>query len=172
MGTVSVASRSPRIARSRNFPLKGMLWGGLLAGLLDGVDAVVYFGIAAGAKPAGIFRYIAGGLIGLQAARSGGWDIVALGVLLHFLIAMGAAATFCAASIWIPALVRRPLVWGPIFGIAVYVFMDFIVVPLSLLPQQGHWSSTAVFVNEMIIHAIGVGLPIAWFASRSPQKAD
>jgi hypothetical protein len=147
-----------------------MLWGGLLAGFLDGLDAVVYFGITAGAKPAGIFRYIAGGLIGLQAARGGGWDIVALGVALHFLIAMGAAASYCAASLWLPALIRRPFLWGPIFGVAVYLFMDFVVLPLSLLPHQEHWSSTAVFVNEMIIHAMGVGLPIAWFAARSMRE--
>jgi hypothetical protein len=63
------------------------------------------------------------------------------------------------------ALVRQPFFWGSIFGVVVYVFMDFVVLPLSLLPQQGHWSSTAVFVNEIVIHVLGVGLPIAWLAS-------
>src|SRR5262249_22761661 len=140
---------------------------GLLAGLLDGLDAVCYFGLTIGATPAGIFRYIAGGLIGLQNARGGGWEIVVLGIALHFLIAMGAAASYCAASLWLPALIRRPFLWGPVFGIAVYLFMDFIVVPLSLLPPQGHWSSAAVFINEILIHMMGVGVPIAWFASRS-----
>jgi hypothetical protein len=172
VSTVGVAPRNPPISARPGFPVKAMLRGGLLAGFLDGLDAVAYFGIAAGVKPAGIFRYIAGGLIGLPAARAGGWDVVALGVLLHFLIAMGAAASYCAASLWLSDLVRRPLLWGPVFGVAVYLFMDFVVVPLSLLPRQGHWSSTAVFVNEIIIHAMGVGLPIAWFAARSLRNTQ
>jgi hypothetical protein len=172
VSTVGVTPRNPSLSARPSFPVKAMLCGGLLAGFLDGLDAVVYFGIAAGVKPAGIFRYIAGGLLGLQAARAGGWDIVVLGVLLHFLIAMGAAASYCAASLWLPDLVRRPFLWGPIFGVAVYGFMDFVVVPLSLLPRQAHWSSTSVFANEILIHALGVGLPIAWFAARSLRNTQ
>jgi hypothetical protein len=165
LGTVDVASGNPILSQPRAFPFKAMLWGGLVAGILDGLDAIVYFGITSGAKPAGIFRYIAGAVIGLAAARGGGWDVVALGVALHFLIALGAAAAYCVASLWMSALVRQPFFWGSIFGVVVYVFMDFVVLPLSLLPQQGHWSSTAVFVNEIVIHVMGVGLPIAWLAS-------
>jgi hypothetical protein len=153
------------------FPVKGMLWGGLVAGILDGLDAVVYFGIASGAKPAGIFRYIAGGWLGLQAARQGGWATALLGVGFHFLIAFGAAAAYCLASLLLSGLVRRPLLWGPLFGIAVYFFMDFVVVPLSKLPPQGHWGPAAALTNEILIHMFGIGLPIAWFASRSLRNA-
>src|SRR5262249_52796029 len=95
LSTVAAVSGS-RLAQS--FPVKGMLYGGAVAGILDGLDAVLYFGIASGAKPAGIFRYIAGGLVGLEAARAGGWATALLGVGLHFLIAFGAAATYCLAS--------------------------------------------------------------------------
>jgi hypothetical protein len=166
LDTNSIDSFDQPIAPLREFPLKGILWGGLVAGLLDGLDAVIYFGIASGATPDRIFRYIAGGLIGLESARAAGWGVVALGIALHFSIATGAAAAYGMASLWMPQIVRRPFLWGPIFGIAVYVFMDFLVLPLSKLPHQGHWSSTSVFVNEMFIHMLGVGLPIAWFASR------
>lgn len=167
MSTTIAAVRSLLTAK---FPFKGMLWGGFVAGLLDGLDAIIYFGIASGAQPAGIFRYIAGGLIGLEAARGGGWATALLGVVLHFVIAFGAAATYCLASLFLPSLVRRPLVWGPVFGIAVYLFMDFVVKPFSMLPAQGHWSSAAVFIDEILVHMLGVGLPIAWFASRATQN--
>jgi len=155
----------------QKFPIKGMLQGGLVAGILDGLDAVIYFGLASGAKPAGIFRYIAGGLLGLETARHGGWATALLGLCLHFLIAFGASATYCAASLRLPGLRRRPLLWGPMFGVAVYLFMDFVVVPLSMLPPSSHWSSAAVFSDEILIHMFGIGLPIAWFASRSPENA-
>jgi hypothetical protein len=157
---------------AQQLPVKGMLWGGVVAGILDGLDAVIYFGIASGAKPVGIFKYIAGGLLGLETARHGGWPTALLGVCLHFLIAFGAAATYGLASLWLPALLRRPFLWGPMFGIAVYLFMDFVVIPLSMLPPSGHWSSAAVFVDEILIHMFGIGLPIAWFASRSPETAE
>lgn len=161
-----ISSRHVVVANLRRFPLSAVLWGGLVAGILDGLDAVLYFGITRGATAAGIFRYIAGGLIGLASARNGGAGVVVLGVALHFLIATGAAATYCAVSLFFTPLVRRPLIWGPLFGVAIYVFMDFVVLPLSMLPQQGHWDTTAVFVNEMLIHMFGVGLPIALCAAR------
>ena len=164
MGTETLVSST--LISARRFPIKGMLWGGLVAGILDGLDAILYFGITKGATANGIFRYIAGGLIGLECARRGGWDIVVLGIALHFLIATGAAATYCTAGLFLPCLTRRPLVWGPLFRVAVYVFMDFVVLPLSMLPQQGHGGSAAVFVNEILIHMFGVGLPIAVCAAR------
>jgi len=102
--------------------------------------------------------------------HQGGWATALLGLCLHFLIAFGAAATFCFASLILPGLLRRPMLWGPAFGIAVYLFMDFAVIPLSMLPPSGHWSSAAVFADEILIHMSGIGLPIAWFASRSAMK--
>src|SRR5262249_61809773 len=114
-----------------------MLEGGLVAGILDGLDAVIYFGLASGAKPAGIFRYIAGGLLGLETARHGGWATAVLGLCLHFVIAFGAAATYSLAGFFLSSLLRRPFLWGPLFGIAVYLFMDFVVIPLSMLRPSG-----------------------------------
>ena len=149
------------------FSLKGVLFGGTVAGVLDGLDAIIYFGLRAGANPAGIFKYIAGGLIGLEAARAGGWGVVVLGVALHFLIAIGAAATYSVASRLLPWLLGRVFIWGPVFGIAVYFFMNFVVLPLSLLPQRGHWPTSEVLMNQILIHMFGIGLPIAWFVSRS-----
>jgi len=170
MATVRVAAKTPIISRTWGFPTKAMLAGGLLAGILDGLDAVVYFGATRGASPDRVFRYVAGGLVGLETARHGGWGVVLLGIALHFLIALGAAAIYCTVTLYVPPLLRRPFLWGPLFGIAVYLFMDFVVVPLSQLPPQGHWSSTAVFINEILIHMFGVGLPIVWFAARSCQN--
>ena len=95
-----------------------------------------------------------------------------LGVALHFLIAIGAAATYAVAALWLPWLLRRVFIWGPMFGIAVYLFMDFVVIPLSLLPQRGHWNSTPVFINEILIHMFGIGLPIACFVARSRQRSQ
>lgn len=37
--------------RTTGFPLKGILWGGFLAGVLCGLDAMLYFGITRGIRP-------------------------------------------------------------------------------------------------------------------------
>src|SRR5215831_8081164 len=121
MAQTVATSEIASIARPR--PLATILGGGLLAGLLDGCDAVVFYGLTAGVSPGLIFQHIASGLLGPK-AFAGGWPTVALGIALHFLIATGAASVFYAASRLWPAVLRRPWLWGPIFGVGVFFFMQ------------------------------------------------
>src|SRR5450755_1478849 len=99
-----------------------ILLGGLIAGVLDGLDAVVFYGLSFGVTPTALFQHIASGLLGTGSFR-GGWYTTVLGVGLHFTIAIGAAAVYYAASLFLPALFRKPWVYGPTFGILVYLFM-------------------------------------------------
>lgn len=150
-------------------PFKAVIWGGLLAGGLDGLDAVIFFGLTAGVTPAGIFQYIASGLLGAKSFQ-GGCYTVALGIALHFMIALGAATVFSVASLWLPALIRQPVLWGPAFGLAIYFFMYHLVIPLSLVPSRVHAISVVEFVNEILADTLLVGLPIAMVASRSKKN--
>jgi hypothetical protein len=160
----AVASKTDMIARPRL--VATILAGGLLAGLLDGADAVVFYGLAAGTTPAQIFQYIASGLLGPK-AFAGGWHTVALGIVLHFLIAIGAASVFCVATLLRPALLQRPWLWGPLFGVAVYFFMQKLVIPLSLVPQRPHPIFSVEFADVMASHMLLVGFPIAWIARQA-----
>ncbi|MCU1262873.1 MAG: hypothetical protein JWO80_5758, partial [Bryobacterales bacterium] len=54
-----------------------ILWGGLIAGILDITDALVFFGLR-GAKPIRILQSIAAGLLGPKAFK-GGVGTAALG---------------------------------------------------------------------------------------------
>lgn len=106
-------------------------------------------------------------------AYTGGAATATLGLALHFFIACGAAATYFVASRALPSLLRHPLLYGPLFGLAVWAFMQQVVLPATFgrpspippLPQ---------LANQLAIHALGVGLPIALFASRSSgtRKGD
>lgn len=140
-----------------------IFYGGLLVGALDGLDALIFFGLR-GATPLGIFQYIASGLLG-RAAFGGGLKTALLGVLLHFLIAFILATIYFGASLRFPALIRQALIWGPIYGVAAYFMMNFVVVPLSAAPKIPF--SLAPFLNGVIGHALLVGLPIALIARRS-----
>jgi hypothetical protein len=130
-----------------------VLWGGLAAGVGDTVLALVLY-------PVGltrIYQSIAAGLLGRDSFQ-GGLATAALGGLLHFFIATTAAAVYVAASTRLKLLLRQAVPCGLAFGVAVYFFMNFVVVPLSRA-RAGSFAWP-----PMIGHAFLVGLPIALIA--------
>jgi hypothetical protein len=150
-------------------PVRAILTGGALVGVLDGCDAVIVWGLR-GAPPTRIFQAIAAGLLG-RSAFGGGLATALLGVLLHFFIATAIAATYVLASRRLVGLTGRAVAWGLLYGVLVYFFMNFVVVPLSAAPEPR--LTPALFVNGILIHALGVGLPSALVARRvaaSPSR--
>jgi hypothetical protein len=128
---------------------------GLLAGVLD---LAVALGLAAvrGSGPLLVLQFIASGVLGPSSFQQGKGS-AALGVALHFVIAMGAAAVFGLASRRMTFLVRHPVPWGAAYGVAVYFFMNMVVLPLSRVPQRRFTPSLAMIA----IHIVCVGVPIA-----------
>jgi uncharacterized membrane protein YagU involved in acid resistance len=75
-------------------------------------------------------------------------------------IALGAATVYYLASRRLTFLVSRAVLFGPIYGALVYLFMHLVVLPLSAFPEgPTHFDVYAAF--EFVWHWIGVGLPIA-----------
>jgi hypothetical protein len=120
-----------------------------------------------------IGQSIAAGWLG-RSAYQGGLPAAALGVATHYVIAFGIVLTYFLASRAWTMLAERPWIWGPLYGIAVYFVMNRLVIPLSAIggPQR---FVLAPFVNGIVIHVLGVGLPAALFAAaarpRSPRPA-
>ncbi len=146
---------------------RALLYGTLAVGILDLLDAVVFFGLR-GVQPIRIFQSIASGLLG-RAAFSGGMASAALGIALHFFIAFLIVAVFFLASRRLPALVRAPILSGLIYGIGAYIVMQYIVIPLSAA-GTGRFS-WPVFVNGVLIHMFGVGLPASLAARAATRRA-
>jgi hypothetical protein len=147
-------------------PARALLLGGLTVGVLDALDALVFFGLR-GVPPARVFQGIAAGLLG-RSAVAGGMTTALLGVLLHFIIAFAVVATYHVAARRIPGLTRRPWIYGPLYGLLVYAVMNFVVIPLSAI--GAHAPSAAVLLNGLLIHALGVGLPAA-LSARAAERA-
>jgi len=139
--------------------------GGLLAGTLDAVDGVIAFRFT-GMNPIQVLQYIASGLLG-AASFQGGLETAGLGALLHYSIAFAVAAIYYGASLKLSGLHARPVKWGLAYGVAVYLVMNYVVLPLSAVPKNPF--SLALFLNGVIGHALFVGLAIAWFAHRSTK---
>ena len=141
---------------------QAILWAGSACAILDGFAASIQFGLV-GTKPIRVWQGVASGLLGERAFREG-WLSGGLGLLLHFVIAFTAAAVFVEASHQIPFLARDYWIAGPLYGVAVFLVMNLIVVPLSARPKRPT-PSQAVLV-QFIIHILFVGLPIAVAANR------
>ncbi|HVU22986.1 MAG TPA: hypothetical protein VHE13_02605 [Opitutus sp.] len=146
-----------------------LLTGGLLAGVLDAASAIHTFGWR-------MFYGIASGLVGMKAnpqAGGGGAAIWLLGVALHFLIALSAAAIYCHASKPLPFLRERFLLGGVICGIAVYLVMNLIVLPLSAVPFPVGPFTVQGLRMGLVMTTVLVGLPISislWFFSRRATR--
>jgi uncharacterized membrane protein YagU involved in acid resistance len=106
-----------------------------------------------------MLQSIASGLLGLD-SYSGGLRTAALGVLLHFVIATGAAAVFYLASRKLTLLVRQAIVSGLLYGIALYFFMNLVVLPLSAFPHKISFPLSSLLIG-LAVHMLCVGLPIS-----------
>ncbi len=137
---------------------RALLYGTLAVGALDLLDAFVFFGLRSGVQPIRILQSIAAGLLG-RASFTGGWTTAALGLVLHFFIAFVIVVVFLMASRRVPVLRRQAVPAGLVYGIAVYLTMTFVVVPVSA--AGGGTPSWPVALNGVLIHMFGVGLPAA-----------
>ena len=136
-------------------PARAILAAGLLAGVLD-ICAAFVLSAQSGVGPVRVLKYIASGVRG-TAAFQGGAGTAALGLALHFVIALGWAAVYWAVSRRFPWLARHPVPSGLAYGVVVYLLMNLVVVPLSAVPPRPFVPSVAMIA----VHMVCVGMPIA-----------
>jgi len=154
---MSSTSAAGSIAAPRPRPFAAVFWGGLLAGIFDITQAFVGFGLL-GAKPFRILQRIAGGVFGARSMQMG-WTSALLGLIFHFTIAFTAAAVYYVASRKLRVLVDQAVVCGLLYGEVVFLFMYFVVLPLSAL-GPAHFN-IVTYITGPIGHTFLVGLPIA-----------
>jgi hypothetical protein len=141
---------------------RAVLQAGLTCGVRDITAALAVYG-AFGLRPIRLLQGIAAGLLGPRAFE-GGLATAFLGLLCHFFIAFSAAAVYVAMSRRFSFLVRHAVLSGVAFGIAVYFFMNRIVVPLSAAVKYPF--SARMMMIGVVIHIFCVGLPISLTVKR------
>lgn len=142
--------------------------GGSIAGLLDAIYATVLWGFILGSNPAGVWQSVAAGLLGKEVAYAGGNATALLGLALHFFIAGVMALVYVRASHHFHLLVARPLLMGALYGIVLYLLMNFVVVPLSALGF--HAPSLKGAIRTLIPHVLFVGPAISLVTARRDSK--
>ena len=150
---------------------KTIVFGGLIVGVLDLIDAVTFYWFYANVPPIRIFQSIASGLVGREASREGGWNMAILGIFLHFIIATLIAVVFYLASLKLPVLIRKAVPLGMVYGVVCYFVMQYVVLPLSNFPKGGSFT-WGPFINGIVGHALLVGLPVALIARWSVKKSS
>ena len=130
-----------------------ILVGGLVAGTFDQISAFISFGW-------GVPRAIASGLLGSKAFQ-GGTATWLLGIGLHFFIALSAAAIYVLSSRRLDFLRQHFFVCGLFFGIAVYLVMNLVVLPLSAVPFKVGPFSVHAMIQGLLVHMFLIGLPIS-----------
>jgi uncharacterized membrane protein YagU involved in acid resistance len=119
--------------------------------------------LRAGVTPVRVFQSVASGLLG-AASFTGGAKTAVLGVVLHFIIATTAAAVYYLASRQLRFLIDQTVIAGVLYGVVVYLFMNFVVLPLSAITKRPVPLSGRIIGMLVIIFCIGV--PIAAIVRR------
>jgi len=147
---------------------KPILYAGGLVGVLDITAACINARVAYGFPPAHVLQSVAGGLLG-RGTYNGGFATAALGLVMHFTMALTVATIFYALSRWFFSLPRKlsgVVTVGLIYGAAVFVVNNFGTAPLLSLVRSLYLHTPILFKppmgwTQLIIHLFCVGLPIA-----------
>jgi hypothetical protein len=134
----------------------------LVAGTLDLSDALIYSHFR-GIAPTRILQSIASGILGRVSFTQGTRSAV-LGLFLHYFIATTVATIYIFASRRLP-LSRHPFLWGTLYGILVYIVMNYVVFPLSKIGLRPTPPLPSL-INGVAALIFCIGIPIALIARR------
>jgi hypothetical protein len=138
---------------------------GVVVGILDIASAFVIATIR-GSGSMRMLQGIASGLIGVRSFQ-GGLVTAAFGLAIHFLIAFTFVTIFYLASRRIVFLTEHAVVSGILYGIAVYLFMYWIVIRVVF--PNAH-PSLSRDVTAVLVHISLIGLPTALIVQRYSKQ--
>lgn len=164
-----VESAAETVSFSKPGAFETIIYGGLAIGVLDALDASIFFGLYFDIPFTRVWQGVAAGLLGRDAAVAGGWNSALLGLFFHFAIAFIVAAVYYVGTRNISFLIRQPVISGLAFGFIANFVMQYVVIPLSAASGAAPFR-LPVFLNGVIGHALFVGLPVALIASWSAKK--
>ena len=142
--------------------LKCSVYAGLIAGTVDIAAASLINTV----NPMAILLAIASGLLG-KAAFHGGGGVMLLGLVLQWVMSIIIAGIFTLAAARIPALARRWVLNGALYGVVVFIVMNFVVVPLSVAPLKPGWALSGMSVVKNLLAMLVFGWLVAYAANRS-----
>jgi len=167
---LSVPGRIP--SDTRVTTSEAIVTGWLLCGVLDITAACLQAWIQFGRLPGDVLRGVASALWG-RAAVEAGAGMAAIGLAMHFTVALTATLVFYLATRLIGVLRSAPLwIVGPLYGVVVFCAMNYATLPaLSWLRSlylhtPPRWPGSMSW-PQLFIHMVCVGPPIVWGVRRA-----
>jgi hypothetical protein len=135
---------------------------GFIVGTLDITATCLHYFIKTGKGPALIFKYIASAVLG-KAAFTGGANVIACGLLMHYAIAFA----FTIFFFWLfekrKIFAQNPLLTGIFYGSFTWLMMNLVMVPLTRA-NAAPFTVQSVVINLLILIAC-IGIPLALMAA-------
>jgi len=157
---MSASASTVTTVRSQAFPAIG--WAGLVAGVLD-ISSAFALSYPKGVDPIRVLQGVAAGLVGRNAAINGGLATAGLGLAIHFFIAFVVATVFYVASRKLVFLTQNAALAGLMYGVIVYGFMYWIVMPLAYPVVHPSLSRD---LTAVCVHMLLIGLPVSLIVRR------
>jgi hypothetical protein len=142
----------------------------LLLAVVDIVFASTYWNRLYGVPPARLLQGIAAGLLGAGAYR-GGAGTICLGAVLHVAIMFTMVGTYFLASRRAVALTEHPWPSGLLYGLLLYIVMNWVVLPLSAAAKTPFVLSWVIcsIVMHMVVIGLSIALSARWAMHRSSR---
>ena len=141
---------------------------GLIAGTLDITAACIQAYLKTGTTPSQVLKYVASGVVDPK-TFSNDTMLAAVGLLVHFIIAISFTFFFFFLAKQIPSLVKYPILIGILYGLFVWSTMRFIILPyisrLNPKPIVGQEAIKNAAIAAAII-VVCVGIPVVLLARR------
>jgi hypothetical protein len=147
--------------------LRPILIGTLIAGTLD-ILAAIGLTVFYGRDPMNMLRYVASGPV--PGATDMGTSGSILGLVVHFALIAIMVTIYVLAAARLRQLWEKPVLWGFLYGLATYVVMNWIVVPLRF--QAPLPPSTRAIVTQLFCHIVLVGIPVALVTAKHFRRRD
>lgn len=141
----------------------------MLSGSLDLLSAFAFSAVK-GVGPVRVLQSVAAGPFGDPLLRGASVPIALAGLIVHYALMTAMVTVFVMAALLLPFVLRRPLFWGILYGLGLYLVMYWIILPLrwpALFPRASAWD----IGNALFSHLICVGLPMGWVAGRMLRRA-
>jgi hypothetical protein len=136
---------------------------GLIVGVLDAAAASLQAYIMNGVTPDRVFTFVASGAFG-QNVYEGGSIMALIGLAFHFIVAISWTFIFYAVYPKLTILQSNKIVAGMAFGIFIWLVMNFVVIPLSLIGLRPFNATSAII--QIFIHLFVIGVPISYLTNK------
>jgi hypothetical protein len=100
-----------------------------------------------------VFQTIAVGVLG-KASLEGGMPAALLGAVLHLFMATMFVVACTLVARRMPTLLRRPFVYGPPYGVLLYIIMNFVVMPLSRVGASPSFKHLDTIAMSVVAHMV------------------